>query len=150
MVIHDDPLVVFIDMNIRRGDMRIEIVTAKPRHPVGPGQRRVRHRVLRLEQTGGKRHDRARIDRPRPLHPVGIGKADALALVVREIHVQRCLFPRCPVRHPKHRWPVDIGKRRGLQPGGGGCRKHVCGDQRPVGQPGDRAGEGRDAPVWSL
>ncbi len=144
VVIHHDPAVRLVDMGIRRGDMRIEIVAAQCIDPVRRRQRGIGRRVLRLEQAVRQRDDRVRMHRPRPLQPVGIGEAQALALVMPEIHVEGRLFPRRPVRHAQHRRPVDVGKGVRLQPGEGGGREHAGGDKRRVGQPGDGAGEGRD------
>ena len=124
--------------------MRIQIVAAQCFDPVRRRQRGIGRRVRRFEQAVRQRHDRVRMHRPRAGHPVGIGEAQAPALVMPEIHVQRRLFSRRPVRHAQHRRPVDVGQRVRLQPGDGGGRKHLGGDQRRVGQPGDGAGEGRD------
>ena len=147
VVIHHDSAVRLVDMGIRRGDMRIEIIAAQCIDPVRRRQRRVRRRVLRLKQAVRQRDDRVRMHRPRPLQPVGIGEAQALALVMPEIHVEGRLFPRRPVRHAQHRRPVDVGKGVRLQPGEGGGREHAGGDKRRVGEPGDSAGEGGDAGI---
>ena len=66
VVIHNDPAVWLVDMRIRRGNMRVEIVAAKSIDPVRRSQRRVWRRVFGREQTARERDDRVWIHRPGP------------------------------------------------------------------------------------
>ena len=109
--IHADPLVVRVDMDVRRGDMGIEPVDPALR-PVRGGPRR--WRTLGAEEGVGHVERARAVDAPGAFERMGVGQSDVRALVVGEVEVVAAQRPVDPGRGPYHGGAVDVVAHAGI------------------------------------